>query len=212
MSYLRNFILQNKGYFESRLKEASNERIAVMGFYGGTVKETFEDLIEKIDENLLPNCFYAIFYGLGVSQDKEFTLFSFEEILPTIRTCINYPALSYIYAYCLNREGNLEKSEKILQHLSRHGFLPAIVTQGDLAWQNKDYKRSKQYYLKASNDGHYVAKTTLLRLFGAKKNIILRVIALLGMIKDAFKQKVTGEKYLYLNFYGLNRKKRIILT
>jgi len=208
----RDFILKNQSYFEARLQESTTDRIMIMGFIVGTVKDSFEELLESNGEKLLPYCLYLIQLGLGVSEDKQFSMSAFEELLPTSKAYADLPTLAYIYAYCLNHEGDLEKSELVINVLAETNFPPAIVTQGDLSWLHKHYRVSKSHYLKAASGGHYIAKQTLLRLFGRKKHLILRFWEALLMIKDTTIRNYPVEKYLYLNFYRLNRKKRIVFN
>lgn len=206
MQKYKEFIDQNAAYLKARVQEASKKNFMVFGFPNSSTKEAFQNVIEKRDIYLLPFCLYLIHFGFGVSQDKQFTSLAFENLLPDSKSYEEMPFLAYICAYCNKRDGKLELSEDIIKHLADKNFPPALTTLGDLAVRQKNgYAQAKKCYLNSANQGHYIAKTRYIRLFDKQSKLLLRFKLYIGMLFKIFKNQARGEKYVYLDFYGVQK-------
>ena len=205
MELYKNFIDENRVYFEARVSEATKKGFRTLGFPIYSADESFNIVINKKDVYYLPYCLLLIYLGIGVSRDKTFTKMAFTRLLPNEEAYSDMPTLAYIYAYCENRDGNIALSETILEYLTKQYYPPALASFGDMMLVKKDQKLSRQYYLESANLGHIVAKTRYIRLFKKGTNFFLRLSMHLNVTIKIFLGKAHGEKFLFLDFYKIQK-------
>ena len=174
-----------------------------MGFPIYSADDAFKAVVRKTDLYYLPYCLYLIHFGAGVSQDKLFVMKAFRKLLPDRKSYAKMPVLAYVHAYCENRDGDLDLSENILGILTKQEFPPALATRGDLAFFRHDKEGAHRYYLHSANLGHFVAKSRHMRLFKKGPQFFLKVFLTLSVSIKFFAGTARGEKYIFLDFYGL---------
>jgi len=204
MKLYEQFIDENKEYLQARLNEATSKGVRVMGFPIYSANEAFEKVVTKADLYYLPYCLYLIQFGVGVSQDKSFSMKAFSELLANEKSYSEIPMLAYVCAYCENRDGDLDFSEKILDCLTKQNFPPALVTRGDLSWIQKDKERAKRYYQHSADLGHVIAKIRYLRVSKRGPQFLRKVSLFFNIVIVTLSKKSRGNKYLYMTFYNPN--------
>lgn len=198
----RNFITRNEAYLNTCLKTASKDKAMILGLDYSSAKDAFDALMNKEDLYLLPYCLYLIQFGIGVNEDKPFSMKAFSELLPNSRSLTAMPVLAYVYAYCHNRDGDLEISQAIIEHLVSVDFAPAMATMGDLHWHYGEFADAKEYYKQSAAKDHFIGRVCLHNLFKNEVSSFAHIkFSILSILKGLFGSS-RGEKFLYLSFYG----------
>ncbi|RZV34245.1 MAG: hypothetical protein EX271_13710, partial [Acidimicrobiales bacterium] len=128
---IQQFIESNRSYFGQCKEEASDKPVFMLGFDNTSPKEAFEQVLEG-EPYYLAQCLYHLFFGDWVAKNEQFALESFGSLSYDEQGQIINPTMAYFYAYCLNRNDELDKSQSILETLRKRDFAPAYVTNGDL--------------------------------------------------------------------------------
>lgn len=205
---MEKFVSDNFEILEWCQKLASDKQKDFLGFGNCSRKEAFDYVLNDKNYYFLPACLLFNFLGgEGVPQNKEYALESLEEISYGTNGEVLNKTAAYIYAYCLEKDGKKQDSQRILQQLREDGFSPAFMTQGDYKIFNNDLNSGFASYTKAAELKNEFAKLRLNFFKYHKRNHFWKLVQIFhGFMPTirVLKSGALGVNCLYLDFYNVS--------
>ena len=200
-------------FFQGKLDEATDKFVPFFGFENYSAQEAFNALLNEQKTHFLPFCLYLINFGIGVSRNENFAQNSLKLIAMDKGEIID-PIAAYIYAYCLNRNHDveIEQSEEIIHKLFMIEFLPALITSADLDLRHNSLNTALKKYKIAMDWGHLTISGRYYKLLGRVTNfpekILVKLkwvtIPIVGFIRF-FIAGNKGENVMYMDFYCVRK-------
>ena len=159
-------------YFKSCYSKSSVQTSGITGFGNCSARTAFDEVLNQSNDYFIPACLLFIYFGKGgISKNKGFALKTLKS-MHLNSSGINDNIVAYVYAYCLQKEGQTKESHAILKLLKEEQFAPAFMTYGDFLIKKGDFDSGLVEYRKAIRPVSY----THLRAHETGRNLVCRLL------------------------------------
>ena len=163
------------------LPNVSNDLVSKSpAYYGISYKKQVELAISG-DFDALRHVGLLLYDGVYLPKDKPFALKLLKKMAfgsNELPTGFNSPA-AYSYAKIILKEGDAEKSKRILERLIKTDFSPAFALIGNIHQYgygvNPSFKEANKYYNEAQIRGHIYATALRAKLHLAQSSLIKKL-------------------------------------